>query len=80
VGAIDKGWGKCRTGGLLVADLAEAQDYAELSSAGSTRKAKAHAGNDCRQHTDNQVDKRAAATEWYEFVSASLQARQRSGR
>jgi hypothetical protein len=36
-----------------VADLAEAQDYAELSS-GSTRKAKAHAGDDYRQHTDNQ--------------------------
>ena len=38
-------------------------------AAGLNRQAHKHAGNDCRQHTDNQVDKRAVATEWYEFVS-----------
>ena len=32
--AIDKGWGKCRTGGLLVADLAEAQDLRGVEFSG----------------------------------------------
>jgi len=78
--AIDKGWGKCRTGGLLVADLAEAQDYAELRSAGSTGKAKGACGQRLPP-THRQPGRQAGGRHGMVWICfASLRARQRSGR